>query len=72
MRGLDTNVLETQLFEIQDRELVQQAISEYRRGQADFSDYLIGGENYRAGCSDTITFDWELAKVDRFSLLLKG
>jgi predicted nucleic-acid-binding protein len=62
-------VLETSLFEIQDRELIQQAISEYRRGRADFSDYLIGRENLRAGCSDTITFDGELAKVDRFSLL---
>jgi predicted nucleic-acid-binding protein len=62
-------VLETHLFEIQDRELIQQAIAEYRRGRADFSDYLIGGENDRAGCSDTITLDGELAKVDRFSLL---
>ena len=31
--------------------------------------FLIGGENHRAGCSDTITFDGELAKVDRFSML---
>jgi predicted nucleic-acid-binding protein len=65
-----STVLETRLLEIQDRDLIQQAISEYKGGRADFSDYLIGGENQRAGCSDTITFDGELAKVDRFSLLL--
>lgn len=64
-----TTVLETRLFEIQDRELIQQAIADYRRGRADFSDFLIGGENRRAGCNDTVTLDSELAKVDRFSLL---
>lgn len=64
-----TTVLETRLFEIQDRELIQQTIAQYQRGRADFSDFLIGAEHQRAGCSDTVTFDSELAKVDRFSLL---
>ena len=64
MRGLDTNVLVRLITEDNP-----DAIAEYRRGRADFSDYLIGGENDRAGCSDTITPDGELAKVERFSLL---
>jgi predicted nucleic-acid-binding protein len=62
-------VLETHLFEIQDRELTQQAVAEYREGRADFSDYLIGRENARAGCSDTITLDGDLSKVEGFALL---
>ncbi len=66
--ALDT-VLETNVFELQHRELIQRAVAEYREGWADFSDYLIGGENDRAGCSDTITLDGDLSKVEGFALL---
>jgi predicted nucleic-acid-binding protein len=66
--ALDT-VLETNVFELQHRELIQQAVTEYRHGWADFSDYLIGYENNQAGCSDTITLDGDLSQVEGFALL---
>jgi len=66
--ALDT-VLETNVFELQHRELIQRAIAEYREGWADFSDYLIGCENDSAGCSDTITLDEDLSQVEGFALL---
>lgn len=65
-------VIETRLFKIQDRELTQKAITEYRAGKADFSDYLIGLQNRKAGCVDTITFDKGLAKVQGFFRLATG
>jgi len=62
-------MLETGLFEIQDSDLVRRALEEYLQGKADFADYLIGQQNGRAGCTDTITFDRNLKKASGFSLL---
>jgi predicted nucleic-acid-binding protein len=56
-------------FEIQDRELVQQALRDYRQGQADFADYLLGWENREAGCRDTLSFDGHLRGHEGFSML---
>ena len=66
--ALDT-VLETNIFELQHRELIQRAVTEYREGWADFSDYLIGCESNQAGCSDTITLDGDLSQIEGFALL---
>jgi len=41
----------------------------YERGSADFSDYLLGLLNHRAGASPTITFDRKAAKESFFELL---
>ena len=62
-------MLETGLLVIQDSDLVRQALEEYRQGRADFSDYLIGRQNSRAGCIDTITFDGKLKETSGFTLL---
>lgn len=62
-------MLETPSFEIQDRELVRRALEDYRRGPADFSDYLIGWQAQRAGCDGTLTFDQGLSDCERFVLL---
>ena len=62
-------MLETDLFLVQDANLTRQAVDEYREGPADFSDYLIGGQNRTAGCGETITFDRELASIEGYSLL---
>jgi predicted nucleic-acid-binding protein len=61
--------LELTFLEIQDLHLVQQALDDYRSGKADFADYLIGHQNRRAGCRDTLTFDVPLSKHEGFSLL---
>jgi predicted nucleic-acid-binding protein len=62
-------VVDTALFEIQDRELVRRAMAQYRQGPADFADYLIGWQNRQAGCAETVTFDRALEGTTGFSLL---
>jgi predicted nucleic-acid-binding protein len=57
------------LFEVQDRDLVNQALSQYWQGRADFPDYLLGCQGRRAGCEVTLTFDRRLRNTPGFSLL---
>jgi predicted nucleic-acid-binding protein len=63
-------LLAASLFEIQDRDLVRQALGRYREGRADFADYLIGCEAWQAGCETVLTFDGKLRGGSGFSLLL--
>lgn len=53
-------MLETKIFEFENRDLVARSTQQYRLGRADFADYLIGLSNDRAGCDDTVSFDGEL------------
>lgn len=69
LSSLIGKLLETRLFEIQERDLVRRALAGYRDGRADFPDYLIGWLNQAAGCSDTVTFDGKLAGAEGFSVL---
>ena len=62
-------LLEIGVFVVQDRDLVRQAIEDFRDGPADLPDYLIGRQNRRLGCSDTVTFDLRLAGEDGFAAL---
>ena len=62
-------LLEASLFEVQDRDLVRQALGRYREGRADFADYLIGCEAWQAGCEAVLTFDGKLRGAAGFSLL---
>lgn len=62
-------ILDTTLFEVQDRDLVRQALADYRAGKADFPKYLLGRYHRQAGCTDTVTFDPRLEEADGFSLL---
>lgn len=62
-------LLATSIFEIQDRDLVQRAVADFRQGPGDFADYLIGWLSRSAGCSETLTFDRGLADCDRFRVL---
>lgn len=61
-------MLQVSQFSIEDKDLVRAALEDYRRGPGDFSDYLIGRRNQRAGCHDTATFDRKL-KSDLFTAL---
>jgi predicted nucleic-acid-binding protein len=65
-------LLATTIFEIQDRDLVQRAIIDYRKGPGDFADYLIGWLSHRAGCEETLTFDRALEDCERFNVLGSG
>jgi predicted nucleic-acid-binding protein len=62
-------ILDTGLFAFEDRDLLRQTLDDYRRGPADFADYLIGRRNVRAGCLSTLTFDGALAGSTAFAML---
>jgi predicted nucleic-acid-binding protein len=62
-------LLGTALFELQERDLVRKALADFRDGEGDFADYLIGWQNAAAGCLDTVTFDRALEPCARFSVL---
>ncbi len=53
-------ILATPRLVLENREEVREALEEYREGGGDFSDYLIGTRNRRAGCPDTATLDRHL------------
>lgn len=59
-------LLDATVFEIQDRDLVRRAAVAFRIGPADFSDYLIGEQDRRAGCTSTLTFDRRLMTANGF------
>jgi predicted nucleic-acid-binding protein len=63
-------LLETALFEVQERDLVRRALADFRTGSGDFADYLIGWQNQAAGCRSTVTFDRDLADCGRFEELV--
>lgn len=69
LSNLVGKLLETRLFEIQERDLVRRSLADYRSGRADFPDYLIGWLNRAAGCSDTVSFDRKLDGAEGFSVL---
>jgi predicted nucleic-acid-binding protein len=64
VRGL----LDDRTFFVQGRERVERALASYRRGQAEFSDYLIGQIAEQEGATTTYTFDRKLARSPGFEL----
>jgi predicted nucleic-acid-binding protein len=60
-------LLDTNGFELQSRDAVREALADFRAGEADFADYLVGRLDRRAGCRDTLSFDARLAKDDGFT-----
>jgi predicted nucleic-acid-binding protein len=63
------SLLDIELLEVQDRDLVQRALTDCRTGPAEFSDYLIGWQSHQTGCIDTLTFDRGLRNAPRFTHL---
>ncbi len=61
--------LGTAVFSFDDRELLRVALSDFRSGKGDFSDYVIGRRNERAGCAYTVTFDRALVRDATFHTL---
>ncbi len=56
-------------FEIELKDIVRQAIHDYRHGKGDLADYLIGRINHASGCDATITFDRSLKPSSSFVVL---
>ena len=51
---------------IEHHEAVQASLEDFKRGQADFADALIGRINRTRGCEATATFDRKAAKLEGF------
>lgn len=62
-------VLRTRQFVFEDKDLLWQALSDYREQKGDFADYLIGRRSREAGCDRTVTFDRKLRESPHFSVL---
>ena len=69
LRALE-GVLRIAQFEIAEKDTVWQALSDYRQGKGDFSDYYLGRANEKAGAAITLTFDKTLRGLPRFQVLI--
>jgi predicted nucleic-acid-binding protein len=56
-------------FAFEDKDLLWQALEDYRRGKGDMADYLIGRIAQQGGCAQTVTFDKGLRGERLFRLL---
>ncbi len=62
-------LIETHPFEIESVEMVWRALHDYRTGQADFSDYLMGHISKHQGAHPVLTLDRKASKSKLFRLL---
>ena len=62
-------LMATAQFQIGDRDVVRAAIEAYRKGPADFPDYLIGALHRAEGCGRTATFDRRLKSHTAFQIV---
>ena len=62
-------LLLTEQFEMEDRDAVWAALDRYRKGPADFSNYLSWEKNTNHGCNPTATFDRSLKDNPAFRVL---
>ncbi|MBI5966289.1 MAG: type II toxin-antitoxin system VapC family toxin [Deltaproteobacteria bacterium] len=63
-------IMRTAQFEVPEKEVVWQALNEYRKDKGDFSDYYLGRINEKVGAEITLTFDKSLRGNKRFRVLL--
>jgi len=68
LRALE-RILRTAQFEFADKDVLWQALADYRGGRGDFADYYLGRANAAAGAHLTLTFDKALKDCPRFQVL---
>jgi predicted nucleic-acid-binding protein len=68
LKALD-GIVATAQFVVDAKDVVRRAIEDYRGGNGDFADYLLGRWNQDAGCETTATFDRRLEGREAFRLL---
>lgn len=68
LKTLET-MLQSSVFEFENRSAVYQALQRTKQGGADFSDYLIGAIAQGTGCEKTVTFDHKLKGEKGFHCL---
>jgi predicted nucleic-acid-binding protein len=62
-------ILQTQQFRFENKTLMLSALTDYRAGKGDFSDYLAGQTGKQAGCTETLTFDQGLKNSVLFRIM---
>ena len=62
-------ILATAQLEIDQKDLVREALEDYRTGGGDFADYVIGRRGREVGCEQTATFDRRLKTSALFQVL---
>ncbi len=65
------SLLDDDVFEIEQRQVVEVALQRFREGRADLADYLIGVKNNRLHATTTYTFDRALRGEEGFTWLGK-
>ena len=55
-------ILSTTELEVESQQVARSALSAFRRGGADFADYVIVVANHVSGCEATYSFDQKLGK----------
>lgn len=55
-------VLDATQFVVEEAALIEAALARYRKGKADFADYVILGESQRGGATALYTFDRKLKR----------
>lgn len=63
-------LLDTEVFEFEDRYAIEQALEAYRMSKAGFADCLIDRRNHSLGCTETYTFDKTTKGIDGFTVLV--
>lgn len=61
-------VLQTKQLIVEQGETVWHALDDYKKSSADFSDCLLSRINQEAGCTTTVTFDKDAAKLPHMGL----
>lgn len=62
-------ILRVDAFDFENREAAWWSVQQMKKHKADFSDFLITKINKQAECSETVTFDVKLQKVEGIRLL---
>ncbi len=63
------SLLDDEVFEIEQRHAVAEALQRFRKGRADLADYLIGIKNILLHATTTYTFDRALKDAEGFTWL---
>ncbi len=62
-------ILMTRELTVENSDCAWQALSEFQKGDADFTDYFLGSTNKASGCEVTVTFDKKASLSPNFKLL---
>lgn len=62
-------ILKIAQFSLENPQIIWQALSDYKKGAADFADYVVGRTNKFHSCDETVTFDQKAGKSKGFKLL---